>query len=200
MDIRDLTHAGKAVPEGDVSFRNHLLVAMPGLRGEAFAKSVIYICAHSPAGAMGIVINQKLPEIRFSDMLEQLQLPHAASPADPVVHFGGPVETGRGFVLHTSDFMREGTVRVGSRVSVTSTVDILRAIAQGNGPQKSIFALGYAGWGPGQLDAEMHANLWLTIPADDDLVFSSDLAGKWERAMMKMGVNPAALSFEAGHA
>lgn len=149
---------------------------------------------------MGIVINQRVPEIAFKELLEQLNLPHSELRIDPVIHFGGPVETGRGFVLHSTDFLQEDTVKVNDNIGITGSVDILRAIAKGEGPHKSIFALGYAGWGPGQLDAEMHTNSWLTIPADDDLIFSTDLTDKWEKAILKIGINPFALSSEIGHA
>lgn len=185
---------------GDSPFRNQLLVAMPGLQGDVLNKSVIYVCAHSAAGAMGIVVNQRMPAVFFRDLLSQLNLPYSELVIEPVVHFGGPVETGRGFVLHSTDFLRENTVRVNEQIAITGTVDILRAIAEGTGPQKKIFALGYAGWGPGQLDAEMHTNSWLTVPADEDLIFDPDLAGKWEKAMAKLGVTPQALSPEIGHA
>jgi putative transcriptional regulator len=158
------------------------------------------VCTHSPAGAMGIIINQAAQEVTFKDLLTQLHLPHDGIKVDPVIHCGGPVEAGRGFVLHSTDFIREDTIRLGNNIGITGTVDILRAISEGNGPSKSIFALGYAGWGPGQLDAEIQANSWLTVPADDDLLFSDGLSAKWERAMLKIGVTPAALSFEAGHA
>jgi putative transcriptional regulator len=192
--------AESALLSGESPFRDQLLVAMPGLQGDAFAKSVVYLCAHSPAGAMGIVINQKMPEVRFNDLLAQLNLPRSELRLEPVVHFGGPVETGRGFVLHSTDFMRADTVRINDDIGVTGTVEILRAISEGHGPRRNIFALGYAGWGPGQLDAEMQANAWLTVPADPDLVFDEDLSGKWEKAMHKVGATPATLSFEAGHA
>lgn len=186
--------------ESDSPLRGNLLVAMPALRGDAFARSVIYMCTHSPAGAMGIVINQVASEVKFKDLLSQLHLPHTEIKVDPVVHCGGPVEAGRGFVLHSTDFIRNETIRLAGNIGITGTVDILRAISEGHGPRKSIFALGYAGWGPGQLDAEIQANTWLTVPADDDLLFSDGLSDKWERAMLKIGVTPTALSFEAGHA
>ncbi len=188
------------VAEGENSLRDSLLVAMPTLRGDTFSRSVIYVCTHSPAGAMGIVINQVVPEVTFKDLLAQLHLPHDGIQVDPVIHFGGPVESGRGFVLHSTDFMREDTIRLNPRIGITGTVDILRAISEGHGPSKSIFALGYAGWGPGQLDAEIQANSWLTVPADDDLLFSGGLSAKWEKALLKIGVTPAAFSSEAGHA
>jgi putative transcriptional regulator len=202
MGIKQTTDENKLDPAllaGESPFRHQLLVAMPGLQADAFSKSVIYVCAHSPAGAMGIVINQKMPEVKFKDLLAQLRLPHSEMSVDPVVHFGGPVESGRGFVLHSTDFMREDTVQIDKDICITGTVEILRAIAEGTGPHKSIFALGYAGWGPGQLDAEMQANSWLTVPADEELIFSADLPGKWEKAMLKIGIHPAALSSELGH-
>ena len=118
----------------------------------------------------------------------------------PIVHFGGPVESGRGFVLHSTDFMREDTVRINDNMCITGTIDILRAIAEGKGPNRSIFALGYAGWGAGQLEAEVHANSWLTAPADDELIFNTDLTKKWDRAMGLLGINPILLSHDVGHA
>lgn len=186
--------------KGDSPFRNSLLVAMPTLHEGLFTKSVIYVCAHSDAGAMGIVINQRLPDIEFRELLSQLHLPRSQVVVEPVVHFGGPVETGRGFVLHSMDFMREDTVRINDTLCITGTVDILRAMAEGRGPHRSIFALGYAGWGPGQLEAEMHANAWLTVPADEDIVFSPELPRKWEKSLRKLGIEPLSLSAETGHA
>lgn len=185
---------------GDGSLRHKLLVAMPGVQGDSFIKSVIYMCAHSPSGAMGIVINQRMPDVKFRELLAQLNLPQSELKVDPIVHFGGPVESGRGFVLHSTDFVRDDTVRVSDGIGITGTVEILKAIANGQGPDRSVFALGYAGWGPGQLDAEMQANLWLTVPADDELIFGTDLTGKWERALRKAGVTPLNLSSEIGHA
>jgi len=188
------------IGDDESPLKGSLLVAMPNLRGDAFAKSVVYVCTHSAAGAMGIVVNQVAPEVKFKDLMAQLKLPQNEIRVDPLVHYGGPVESGRGFVLHSTDFLRDDTVRISPEVGVTGTVDILRAISEGNGPRKNLFALGYAGWGPGQLDAEIQGNSWLTVPADEDLLFTGSLATKWERAMKKIGVNPLALSFEAGHA
>ncbi len=186
--------------KGDSPFRDTLLIAMPTMNEGFFNRSVVYICAHSEAGAMGIVINQKLPDVQFGELLDQLHMPKSQLIVEPIVHFGGPVETGRGFVLHSIDFMREDTVRINDNLCITGTVDILRAMAEGKGPHQSIFALGYSGWGPGQLEAEMQANAWLTVPCDDDLLFSTDLSHKWERAMNKIGVNPVLLSMDSGHA
>ncbi len=177
-----------------------LLIAMPNMADPRFARTVIYMCAHSAEGAMGLVINKPMPSISFRELLEQLDIPSGEAVAMLRVHLGGPVESGRGFVLHTADFVREGTMVVDGRVALTATIDILRAIAAGEGPQQHLLALGYAGWGPGQLDAEIQANGWLHAPADETILFDADLSTKWERAIAKLGVSPAMLSGEAGHA
>jgi len=138
--------------------------------------------------------------VQFRELMTQLRLPKPQLVLEPVVHFGGPVETGRGFVLHSTDFMREDTVRINDHICITGTIDILSAIAEGKGPVKSIFALGYSGWGPGQLEAEMHANSWLTVPADDELIFNTEIGKKWEKCLERLGINPAMLSTEVGRA
>jgi putative transcriptional regulator len=192
------TAAGRAASEGQ--FSQKLLIASP-LQDGSFTRSVVYVCAHSEAGAMGIVINQRIPDVMFGDLLEQLNLPQPERiVAEPVVHYGGPVETGRGFVLHTTDFMRGDSVRINDSLCVTGTVDILKAIAEGRGPTRSLFALGYAGWGPGQLESEIMTSSWLVASADDELIFAPDLSRKWERALGRMGINPAALSLQTGRA
>jgi putative transcriptional regulator len=138
--------------------------------------------------------------VQFHDLLSQLHLPKSQLVVEPIVHFGGPVETGRGFVLHSTDFMREDTVRINDNMCITGTIDILRAIAEGKGPHRSIFALGYAGWSAGQLEHEMQQNSWLTVPADDEIIFNTDLGKKWEKALSRLGINPTLLSPEIGHA
>ncbi len=177
-----------------------LLVAMPGMQDERFAKTVIYMCAHNAEGAMGLVVNRTLDALSFPDLLEQLDIDTSTAMENVDVHFGGPVETGRGFVLHSPDYLQEGTMVVADGVALTATVEILRAIASGNGPQRHLLALGYAGWGPGQLDSEIKANGWLNVGADDGLVFDTNLNTKWNRAMGKLGVDPSMLSESAGHA
>lgn len=190
-----------ALQDSDSPFRHKLLVAMPGLSADRFFdKSVIYVCAHSDAGAMGIVLNQRLPDVTFKELLTQLKLPESQLEVDPIIHFGGPVETGRGFVLHSDDFMRHDTVQLHGHLCLTATIDIVHALAEGTGPERSLFALGYAGWGPGQLEAEMQNNAWLTLPADMDLIFDKDILRKWEKSLMQSGISPALLSTEAGHA
>ena len=177
-----------------------LLVAMPGMRDPRFAKSVIYMCVHSAEGAMGLVVNRELASLTFPDLLEQLNI-DASNPGQQIqVHFGGPVESGRGFVLHSADYVRDATLVVDSRIALTATVDILKAMANGTGPRRALLALGYAGWGAGQLDDEIKANGWLHVEADQDLIFDPNLDGKWERAIGKLGINPLMLSDVAGHA
>lgn len=178
----------------------HLLIAMPGMSDPRFQRTVIYMCAHTAEGAMGLVVNRLYGSVGFLDLLEQLEIHTTKPPADLRVHYGGPVESGRGFVLHSTDFMREGTMQVDDDVALTATVDILRAVAEGRGPKHCLLALGYAGWGPGQLDSEMQANGWLHAPADEKLVFDRDIDTKWERSIMKLGISPLMLSGEAGHA
>lgn len=177
-----------------------LLVAMPGMQDERFARTVIYMCAHNAEGAMGLVVNRALDALSFPDLLEQLDIDTSTAMENVDVHFGGPVETGRGFVLHSPDYLQEGTMVVADGVALTATVEILRAIASGNGPQRHLLALGYAGWGPGQLDSEIKANGWLNVGADDGLVFDTNLNTKWDRAMGKLGIDPNMLSESAGHA
>lgn len=184
------------------------LLAMPGMADTRFTRSVVYICAHSSDGAMGLVINQPARKITFSDLLLQLDLVapedliRLPTPAEklPVLK-GGPVETGRGFVLHTADFFIDNsTLPIDESVSLTATVDILRAIAKGDGPRKAMLALGYAGWSPGQLEEEIQQNGWLNVPADPSLLFDGDVESKYGRALRLLGIDPAMLSGEAGHA
>jgi putative transcriptional regulator len=185
-----------------------ILVAMPTIRDERFARAVIYVCAHSDEGAMGIVVNQPAQNIKFRDLLVQLEVVPSANlieippQADTVrVLKGGPVETGRGFVLHSADFFIENsTLPIDDGICLTATLDILKAIARGNGPESAVLALGYAGWGAGQLESEIHANGWLNCAADSDLVFGGDADSKYKLALKKIGIDPAKLSSESGHA
>jgi putative transcriptional regulator len=176
------------------------LIAMPQMGDPRFHRTVIYMCSHSAESAMGLVINKLFGSIGFGDLLEQLGIDADGAPPHSVVNYGGPVETGRGFVLHSTDFVREGTMVIDDTFALTATVDILKAICDGTGPRQWVLCLGYAGWGPGQLDAEIQANGWLHCPADEDLVFGDELDGKWERAIAKIGVSLHLLSGEAGHA
>lgn len=176
------------------------LIAMPSMADQNFARSVIYICAHSSEGAMGLVVNRALHQLTFPDVLEQLAIEPAMNCDHIRVHFGGPVESARGFVLHTSDYSQNSTMRVNSQIALTATTDVLRAIAGGSGPQKSLMALGYAGWGAGQLDREILENSWLTVDADEELLFNPALERKWEMAVRRLGIDPAMLLSTAGHA
>ena len=177
-----------------------LLIAMPGMRDERFAKSVIYMCAHSEEGAMGLVLNQRLDSLKFAELISQLELDEKHLSSDVPVHFGGPVESGRGFVLHTSDYQQDATLEVVNGVALTASVEILKAIAQGKGPQKSLLALGYAGWGPGQLDMEIRANGGLQVPSDSEIIFDIEPDTKWEQAIQRLGIDPRMLSEDVGHA
>ena len=177
-----------------------LLVAMPQMRDPRFARSVIYMCAHSADCAMGLVVNRRVGSITFDDLLQQLNIGPNKRNDEIRIHFGGPVEQGRGFVLHSSDYLQSGSLRVDDQVALTATLDILKEMAAGGGPRRSLLALGYAGWGPGQLDAEIQANGWLSVSSDEALVFDADLDHKWERAIGKIGIDFSKLSGEAGHA
>lgn len=178
-----------------------LLIAMPGMGDPRFDKSVVFLCAHSPDGAMGLIVNKPAADLTFANLLKQLDIPKSNRSRDIRVHFGGPVEHGRGFVLHTGEYTgSEATLRVDPRFGMTATIDILEAIARGQGPKDSLLALGYAGWGPGQLEAEILENGWLTCEAEPDLVFSADNPGKWTAALGTLGINPLGLSAAAGRA
>ena len=181
---------------------------MPGMSDERFSRTVIYLCAHSSEGAMGIVVNKPAPHISFPELLVQLEVVPASDSirlparADAVrVLRGGPVETGRGFVLHSADFYIENsTLPIDEGICLTATLDILKAIATGGGPESAVLALGYAGWAPGQLETEIQANGWLNCPADRRLIFDDPLDTKYERALAKIGIDPSHLVAEAGHA
>jgi len=185
-----------------------MLIAMPSMRDERFARTLIYICAHSSEGAMGIVVNQPASNIKFPDLLVQLdvisdtdiiQLPSSAGSVQ--VLKGGPVEPGRGFVLHSSDyFIENSTLPIDDGICLTATLDVLKAIAKGDGPGNALLALGYAGWAPGQLETEIQDNGWLHCSADPDLIFGSDIGKKYDRALKKLGIHAGMLSSEAGHA
>lgn len=185
-----------------------MLIAMPSMRDERFARSLIYVCAHSSEGAMGIVVNQPAANINFPDLLVQLEVIPAADliqlpprAGEVKVLKGGPVETGRGFVLHSADFFIENsTLPIDDGICLTATLDILKAIARGSGPASALLALGYAGWAPGQLESEIQENGWLHCTADPELIFGSDTDAKYTKALNKLGVNLGMLSSQAGHA
>jgi len=181
------------------SLAGQLLIAMPQMQDKRFARSVIFLCAHNEEAAMGLVVNKFIDSVTMPELLEKLGIPSVGLVGRARVHSGGPVEEGRGFVLHSDDYVEQNTLVVGS-MALTATLDILRAIGRGKGPRRSLLALGYAGWGPGQLDAEMQENGWLHVPADEAIVFDDGVADKWQRALGKLGIDPIALSGDAGHA
>ena len=179
-----------------------LIIAMPTMADPRFKRSVVCICAHNEDGAIGIIINKIIESLSFSKIIKQLKLKKNMTKNDHKNHiyFGGPVETERGFILHSADYSSENSTFINSEISMTASTEILQALIDGNGPDKSIVALGYAGWGPGQLDTEIQSNAWLSVESDLELVFSAKTAEKWDMALEKIGVNPALLSTESGRA
>ncbi|MDA0661229.1 MAG: YqgE/AlgH family protein [Proteobacteria bacterium] len=180
--------------------KGQLLAAMPTMQDPRFERSVIFLCAHNADGAMGLIVNRPLKELSFKELLDQLGIERGDSTNEIKVQYGGPVETGRGFVLHSPEYEQNGTISVDNRVGLTATIEILRDIARNRGPQHSLLALGYAGWGSGQLESEIQQNAWLNVPADDSLLFDHDNDTRWERAIAKLGVDLSLLSGEHGHA
>jgi putative transcriptional regulator len=203
-----LRRDGSGKTQGRGYLDGQMLIAMPAMLDDRFSRSLIYVCAHSAEGAMGIVVNHLAPNINFSDLLVKLdvipaadliQLPSRAGVVK--VMRGGPVETERGFVLHSADFFIENsTLPIDNGICLTATIDILKAIARGDGPASAILALGYAGWAPGQLESEIQGNGWLHCTADSELIFGGDIGRKYDRALKKIGIDLGMLSSEAGHA
>lgn len=185
----------------DIDLTGKLLIAMPAMGDPRFSQSVVFMCAHSDEGAMGLIVNKRADDLRLYDLLDQLKIDRDTDARDLPVHFGGPVEHGRGFVLHDYGYHSSiSTLDVNDDFAMTATMDILEDLAFGRGPARNIIALGYAGWGPGQLEAEISQNAWLTVEADKDLVFGASDPGKWEAALNKLGISSVALSSEAGRA
>ena len=184
-----------------VDLSGQLLIAMPGMGDPRFEKSVVFLCAHSDEGAMGLIVNKPTPDLALDDLLVQLDIDAGDASRGRGVFFGGPVETGRGFVLHSRDYHGSpATLQVDEAISMTATRDILEDIARGQGPAESLAALGYAGWAPGQLEGELQQNAWLVVEADKAIVFSPDVGGKWAAALAKLGIDPLLLSAEGGRA
>lgn len=173
---------------------------MPVMTDPRFAQSVIYLCAHTPDGAMGLVVNRPLAKPSFDDLLRQLEI-EPLPPARRIrICIGGPVDNARGFVLHTTDWTGEGSLKVNDALALTASLDVLKALAEGGGPREGILALGYAGWGPGQLEEEIQQNAWLSLPAQENLVFGAEPETKWRRALATLKIDPLLLSGSAGHA
>ena len=188
-------------PETPQDLTGKLLIAMPGMGDPRFDHTVVFLCAHSDEGAMGLIVNKRVPEIALDDLLSQLEIATGDGSRGHAVHFGGPVESARGFVLHTGDAPDyPGTLRVDDGFAMTATRDILVDIARGAGPDNTLAALGYAGWGPGQLENELRENAWLTADADQAIVFDPDDGAKWLRALKALGIDPLLLSADGGRA
>ncbi|HTZ70257.1 MAG TPA: YqgE/AlgH family protein [Acetobacteraceae bacterium] len=185
---------------GEGLLTGQLLIAMPAMNTPHFAQSVIYMCAHTPEGAMGLVVNRPLSRPSFDDLLEQLEVTPVPPGRRIELFRGGPVDSARGLVLHTSDWTGEGSLLVEDGVALTQSLDVLKAIAEGGGPARGFLALGYAGWGPGQLEREMQENAWLSAPSTQELLFDRDHDTKWRRALGILKVDPLLLSGTAGHA
>ena len=191
----------RSTPSDGQFLDGQILIAMPGMQDPRFAKTLVYLCAHSSDGAMGLIVNKRAESLKLKDLFGKLGIPIGSVMGKIPVHYGGPVETGRGFVLHSSDYHSDdATLQVDDETSMTATLDILHAMAMNKGPDKAIVALGYAGWAPGQLEAELQHNGWLACPADSELLFSEDEDSKWDRALAKLGIHPAMLSSTGGRA
>lgn len=183
------------------SLEGKLLIAMPGMGDPRFERSVIFMCAHSEDGALGLIVNKPAPELKFATLIEQLGIDAGDPKRDIRVHFGGPVENGRGFVLHSADYESdESTLKVDDTFGMTATLDVLEDIANGFGPNSALLALGYSGWGPGQLEDEILQNGWLTCQAAPEIVFGADDEGKWNAALSTLGIDARMLSGTAGRA
>ncbi len=177
-----------------------LLIAMPSMTDPRFERSVVFICAHSADGAMGIVVNKPLSSLSFPELLKQLEIKTDVSDEKIQVYFGGPIEGARGFVLHSPDYIQDSTILIKNEFALSASIDILKAIAEGNGPRESLLALGYAGWAAGQLDQEIQDNGWLIITANKKIIFQTDNKNKWRSATESLGVDISKLSSEFGHA
>lgn len=189
------------VSDAPLDLTGSMLIAMPGMNDIRFSQSLVYLCDHSDKGAMGLILNKPAADMEFAELLEQLDIPAEKQSSDVQVYFGGPVETGRGFVLHSTEYQSDlRTLTVQEGVALTPTLDVLEDIGAGRGPNRAMMMLGYAGWGPGQLEGEIAANGWLTCESSIDLVFDVPAEQKWAGALDKLGINPALLSGSAGTA
>ncbi len=189
------------MPVENVNLCGKLLIAMPGMGDPRFEKSVIYMCEHSENGAMGLIINKPTPEVTFAKLIKQLSIETGANPPKAQVYFGGPVEIGRGFVLHSADYnLDDITLKIDDVFAMTATRDVLSDMAGGAGPKSALLALGYSGWGAGQIEAELGQNGWLSCDASPEVVFNVPDGDKWVAALKLLGVDALMLSATAGHA
>jgi putative transcriptional regulator len=197
-----MTRSKPRKPDAGESFlEGKLLIAMPGMPDPRFEKSVIFMCSHSAKGAMGLIINKPIDGLSFRELMSKFNIGVTSDRQNTPILFGGPVNMGRGFVLHSADYgSKEATLPITSEISLTATTDILEAISQGRGPSKSMLALGYAGWGTGQIESEILANGWIHCDADLELVFDTRHDSKWQNAIARLGVDISGLSADAGRA
>lgn len=190
-----------SIEDDSTDLNGKILIAMPGMSDPRFDHSIVFMCSHSDEGAMGLIVNKPAEDLTFADLLEQLDLSQPGSEIELTVYTGGPVEPGRGFILHSGDYVsNESTLRVTAEFGMTATMDVIKDIAIGDGPARCIFAMGYAGWGPGQLEGEIAANGWLICDATAELVFDGHDQMKWSAALASLGVSPLLLSAEGGRA
>lgn len=192
--------SGTGKDEPRDSLTGQLLIAMPAMPDPRFARSVIFLCMHDERGAMGIIVNQVVDGLEFEKLLEQVGIKDTPPKRRIAIHVGGPVETGRGFVLHSNDYALDSTLDVDGGIRLTQSIEVLKEISRGGGPRRCLLALGYAGWGPGQLEREIKQNGWLNVAADEELIFGGASGDKWRRALAKMGIDPTTLSSTAGRA
>ncbi len=182
-----------------MNLTGQFLISMPSLEDERFEKTVIYMCAHSKDGAMGIIINKKIDYDLYPDLLEQLGIDKPMLNKKLLIRYGGPVESGRGFVLHSDEVMQKETLTISNGIALTSTSEFFEDLSKGKGPKHIILALGYAGWGPGQIELELASNSWLTLEADSDFIFDERVSNKWKDAYGLLGVDTNKLSFNSGN-
>lgn len=195
------SEAKSEVPSDTLDLTGKVLIAMPGMGDPRFAHSIVYLCAHSAEGAMGLIVNKTMGEMNFADLLEQLSIKEIDQTPKMPLYFGGPVEGGRGFVLHSSEYKSQiSTLQVDDQFAMTATLDVIEELAEGGGPDKALLALGYSGWGPGQLEDELAENGWLICDGDLNLVFDTSDAQKWENALKLLGIDALTLSASAGRA
>ncbi|HIC42425.1 MAG TPA: YqgE/AlgH family protein [Pelagibacterales bacterium] len=183
-----------------MNLTGQIIVSMPSLEDERFYKTVIYICAHSSEGSMGIIINKKIDYDLYPDLLQQLGIDKPLNNKKLFIRYGGPVESGRGFVLHSDDMVRKETLNIDKGVALTSTAEFFDDLSKGKGPKNCILALGYAGWQPGQLESEIMRNSWMSLSVDNSFLFDDEVSRKWSQAYKLMGIDPNSLSFESGQA
>ena len=183
-----------------MNLTGQLLISMPSLNDERFFKTVIYLCAHSKDGAMGIIINKKIDYDLYPDLLQQLGIDKPLGNKKLFIRYGGPVESGRGFILHSDEIMKKDTLSIEKGVALTSTAEFFEDLSEDKGPRNSILALGYAGWSPGQLENEILSNSWMTLQTDSSFLFDDEVSNKWLNAYKLLGIDPNKLSYQSGRA